>query len=154
MLLPLETFLQAASLLDTLEQHHGRAAQHKSKMEAQVLEMRGQGVPNSYGAVLYWRGGFYPIWEASLEVQSSKRPAKRGFFIRFETFFKRQTGSDWVGCEEERPGLGSHGHFRSTNFSGTVDKSNRRIEIVPDDIALGALDFRMALKELESHHVS
>ena len=71
LLLPLETFLQGASLLDTLEHHHGRAAQHKAKMEAQVLEMRGQGVPNNIGSLLYYRGGFYPIWEPSLELQSS-----------------------------------------------------------------------------------
>jgi len=93
LLLPLEVFLQGAVLLDTLATHQGSPAEHKADLEAKFTEMRGNGVPENYGAVLYYRGKFYPIWE-------------------------------------ERPGLGC-GQFRSLLFQGTVDKSTRRMEIVP-----------------------
>ncbi|CAJ1354364.1 unnamed protein product [Effrenium voratum] len=100
LLLPMEVFLQGSVLLDQLAQHQSRACHHKADMEANFEQLRGQGVPSNYGAVLFYKGRFYPIWE-------------------------------------ERPGLASMGHFRSLHFTGTVDKSNRRMEIIPIEDAPG-----------------
>ncbi|CAK9011018.1 unnamed protein product [Durusdinium trenchii] len=94
LLFPLEVFLQGAALLDLMAQHHGRVAEQKANLEAEFVEMAGNGVPSNYGAVLYYNQTFYPIWE-------------------------------------ERHPLEPIGRFRSRHFTGTVDKSNRRMEISP-----------------------
>eukprot|EP00913_Durusdinium_trenchii_P003841 g3557.t1 len=86
--------LEGAALLDLMAQHHGRVAEQKANLEAEFVEMAGNGVPSNYGAVLYYNQTFYPIWE-------------------------------------ERHPLEPIGRFRSRHFTGTVDKSNRRMEISP-----------------------
>ncbi|OLQ01621.1 hypothetical protein AK812_SmicGene15624 [Symbiodinium microadriaticum] len=66
LLLPVEVFLQASVLLDQMTQKGDsfhETATHKTRLEATFSELRRHGAPAGFGAVLLYKGRFFPIWE-------------------------------------------------------------------------------------------